>query len=153
MRIRLKRSNPDARMPVRRAGSGALDLFSCFEGEQIDIEPDKCVFIRTGVRITFDEDSTFFPLEESGSFLLAKEMEGLSKEGIWCTIRCSESSKGEIILELINTGSRVVCITKQCTTVLYRGDVLYYPYCKPIATLSIGSASSWEGESVGEMFK
>lgn len=149
MRIRLKRSNPDARMPVRRAGSGALDLFSCFEGERIDIEPDKCVFIRTGVRITFDEDSTLFPLEESGYFLLAKEMEELSKEGIWCTVSCSDRSKGELILKLINTGSRMVCITKQCTTVSYRGDVLYYPYCKPIAMLAVGSASKWEGKSVG----
>ncbi len=113
-------------VPSKRLEDSGYDIYSCFEDEDLILEPGDIKIVPTGICSAFSNDLVLFVKERSstGAIGLAVRM-GVIDSGY----------RGEIKIALNNTSKCTIVISKRITSINKHGSLIEYPYFKAIAQM------------------
>lgn len=97
------KTDPEGIIPSKREEDAGWDLYSCFKGDYLVLEPHETQMIGTGVACAFNKDTVMF-LKERGS---------TAKYGLSLRAGVIDSGyRGEIVVALSNLNNYCVIILK-----------------------------------------
>lgn len=94
---------PDARIPSKRDEDAGYDIYACFEGEEVIIQPGEIKLISTGIASAFSSDYFLRVFERSSCGI-----KGMSvRAGV-----IDSGYRGEHLIAINNTGLKPIVIAK-----------------------------------------
>lgn len=130
MNISFAKIKPEAKIPSRESWNAGFDIYPCFDGDYIIIEPHSTVLIPTGLASVIPENY-YVQIQERGSS---------GSRGIKYSAGVIDSSyRGEWFLATTNTNSKPVIITRLDIDSMCPGAIelikrayIIYPYDKAL---------------------
>lgn len=128
----------DARIPSKKDEDAGYDIYPCFEGNVLLIEPGEIVLVPTAIASAFSENYV----------MVVKERSSTGAKGMSVRMGVVDSGyRGEIKIGINNTSTKKILIAKDLSTV-DGDDYVVYPYEKAIAQLLLLPLPKFE---VGEL--
>ena len=126
-------------IPTKRDEDGCYDLYACFDGEEIVIEPLTNKLIDSGIATAFDK-----------KWRLAIRERGSNSKSCLITMSGQVDSgyRGSIFVSLYNANKLPVVITKEVTEVEKTEDCIKVPYSKAIAQFAMEEVPVLEIEEI-----
>jgi len=119
---------PDAKIPSKRFEDGAMDVYACFDEDNILLKPNEIKLIPTGICSAFSSKYRIVFQERGSTGMIGLKVNaGLIDSGY----------RGEWFVCLNNTSSKNIYIDKTCNEIKTFEDCVYYPYSKAICQCKV----------------
>lgn len=126
--VMFSKTKPNAIIPSRDSENGCYDVYSCFEEDELVINPHEIKMIPTGIKSVFHE-SRRIGVRERGS-----------TGSIGLATRCGQIDsgyRGEWFICLQNTTVKPIIISKKVDKKTVTEECVLYPYKKAIAQFAV----------------
>lgn len=128
-KVYFSKVNPNAIIPSKREEDGCYDLYACFDGDELILQPNKPTLIDTGIASAFSNKYRFNCKRERGSTGIVA-MNVLSGQ-------IDSGYRGSWFINIINILTKPIVISKLVNKTEDRDDYIVYPASKGICQAAL----------------